>query len=107
MKKIEGDSLKLSMDKLGATRMNPLQLLNNINVKVKEEPINENKLESVLKGELYMGKPMCAVVRFDGLEIRAIIDMGVMAKHVKANLIPRLGLQVARVDINVSFAFNN
>lgn len=87
--------------------MNPLQLLNNINVKVKEEPINENKLESVLKGELYMGKPMCAVVRFDGLEIRAIIDMGVMAKHVKENLIPRLGLQVARVDINVSFAFNN
>lgn len=82
-------------------------MLNNINVKVKEEPINENKLESVLKGELYMGRPMCTVVRFDGLEIKAIIDMGVMAKHVKANLIPRLRLQVARVDIYVSFAFNN
>lgn len=87
--------------------MNPLQLLNNINVKVKEEPINGNKLESVLKCELYMGRSMCVVVRFDGLEIKAIIDMSVMAKHVKANLIPRLRLQVARVDINVSFAFNN
>ena len=70
--------------------MNPLQLLNNIDVKVKEEPINKDKLESVLKVELYMGRLMCVVVRFDGLEIRAIIDTGVIAKHVKANLIPCL-----------------
>lgn len=28
-------------------------------------------------------------------------------KHVKANLIPHLGLQIARANIDVSFAFNN
>ncbi|KAK9205003.1 hypothetical protein WN943_015269 [Citrus x changshan-huyou] len=56
----EGDSLKLSAAKLDATRINPLQLLNNMDVKVKE-----------------------------------------------ANLIPHLGLQIARANIDVSFAFNN
>ena len=30
-----------------------------------------------------------------------------MVKHVKANLIPRLGLQIARANIDVSFASNN
>lgn len=30
-----------------------------------------------------------------------------MVKHVKANLIPRLGLQIARANIDVRFASNN
>lgn len=51
VKETEGDSLKLSAAKLDATRINPLQLLNNMNVKVKEVPVNEKKLKSVLMGK--------------------------------------------------------
>lgn len=51
VKETEGDSLKLSPAKLDATRINPLQLLNNMDVKVKEVLVNEKKLKSVLMGK--------------------------------------------------------
>ncbi|KAK9192655.1 hypothetical protein WN944_003348 [Citrus x changshan-huyou] len=44
---------------------------------------------------------MCAIVKLNGVEVRAMIDTGAMATLVKANLVPRVGLQVARANIAV------
>ena len=50
-RKQKGIFLKFSAAKLDTRRINPLQLLNNMDVKVKEVPVNEEKLKSVLKGK--------------------------------------------------------
>ncbi|KAK9195175.1 hypothetical protein WN943_003294 [Citrus x changshan-huyou] len=44
---------------------------------------------------------MCAIVKLIGVEVRAMIDTGAMVTLVKANLVPRVGLQVARANIAV------
>lgn len=38
---------------------------------------------------------MCATVKLNGVEVRAMIDTDVMANLVEVNLVPRPGLQVA------------
>ena len=53
VKETEGESLKLSESEVAATRMNPLQLLNNTEVEVEEELMSNKELASILRGKLY------------------------------------------------------
>ena len=96
VKETEGESSKVSEAEAAAARMNPLQLLNNTEVEVEEE------LACILRGEFYQGGLMCAKVKLNGVEMRAMIDTGATVNLVEVNLVPRLGLQVARANLAVA-----
>ena len=101
MKELEWEYLKPSEAKVTTERMNPLQLLNNTKVKIEEEPIDQEVLASILRDKFYQRGLMCAIVKLNGVEVRAMIDTGAIATLVKANLVPHIGLQVARANIVV------
>lgn len=44
---------------------------------------------------------MCAMVKLNKVEVRTMINTGATTNLVEANLVPHLGLQVARVNIAV------
>lgn len=51
VKETEGESSQPLKAKTTSMRMNPLQLLNNMEIKVEEEPMTNEELASILKGE--------------------------------------------------------
>lgn len=52
VKETEGESSKPLEAETTTACMNPLQLLNSTKVKVKEEPMSNEELASILRGEL-------------------------------------------------------
>lgn len=81
--------------------MNPLQLLNNTKVEVEEEPMRNEELASILRGEFYQGGMMYVKVQLNIVKVRAMIDTGATINLVKASLVLRLGLQVVRANLVV------
>lgn len=63
--------------------------------------------ESVLGDESYLNGLMCAVLRVNGVEVRAMIDTCGMGSVIEVNLVSCLELQVARSNIVVSLASNH
>lgn len=61
VKESEGESSKPLKAEVAATHMNPLQLLSNKEVMVEKEPMNQEVLASILRGEFYQGGLMCAI----------------------------------------------
>lgn len=101
MKESKGEYSKPSGAKVTTARMNLLQLLSNTKVKIEEEPIDQEVLASILRDKFYQRGLMCAIVKLNGVEVKAMIDTGALATLAKANLVPRVGLQVARANIVV------
>lgn len=63
VKEIEEEFLKPLEAKVVAVHMNMLQLQSNTEVKVNEETMNEEMLESMLRGETYQKGLIYAIVR--------------------------------------------
>ena len=81
--------------------MNPLQLLNNTEVEVEEEPMSNEELANILRGEFYQGGLMYAKVQLNIVKVRAMIDTGAKKNLVKASLVLCFGLQVVRANLTM------
>lgn len=91
VKRITMESLKPLVAEVSTARMNPLQMLKNTVVKLNEEPIDEEMLESVLKGKFYLGKLICTVMTDNIVEVKVMINIGLIINLVEVNSVSYLG----------------